>query len=311
MVSIETIIAKARRDGIDIDEPTAIEWAAEALEFIGAVTQYEEAVAFVEVKDFRAAMPPGLTHVIQIARNRCFTAEESCPATILEEVAEENDTVDFVPLDCNGMPVAEYDLAYYRPYADLIWEYQGWQTSSFYNRCFEPVRLSHHTFFNTIVCTEQNEAIKSFYQTAPDSYTIQDPYFILSFQEGQIAVAYRRVKTDERGWPLIPDEVSYKEAITRYYRYKMAQRKYDEMMDNATLNYLSKAEQDYHWYVKMAGNKELMVKGIDGYQDLLDQKSYLIPRVHRYYGFFGRTNLPEDRHFNGVFWRRTATLPYI
>lgn len=295
MVSIDTIISKARRDGISIDEVTAVEWAAEALDFIGVVTQYEEALAFIEVKDYMAPMPQGLTHVIQLARNRCFTKETSCPAQIIEELTEDT-TQNFVPIDCNGTPVAEYEMAYYRPYYDLIYEYTGWTQGNYYNRCFSPIRLSHHTFFNTIVCQETSEDIKRFYQDAPESYTIKEPYFVLSFQEGQIAVAYRRVKVDERGWPMVPDNVSYREAIVRYYRYKLAQQKYDEKMDNASLNYMMKAEQDYHWYVKQAANQALMPKGIDGHEDLTQQRSYLMPRVHRYTDFFGRMNHPESRN---------------
>lgn len=288
MVSIDTLLSKVKRDGLTVDEATAVEWIAEALDFIGVVTQYEQAVAFIEVKDYQAPIPQGLTHVTQLARNNCFVKEESCPAQIVEELSE--DTVqNFVPIDCNGTPVAEYEMAFYRPFANLIYEYEGWSNSGYYTRCFSPIRLSHHTFFNTIVCQED------FVQPSVDSYTINHPYFILSFQEGQIAVSYRRVKVDERGFPMIPNYVSYQEACVRYIRYKQAQMKYDEKMDNATLNYLTRADQEWQWMCKQAGNQALMVKGVDGYQDLLDQKSNLMPRLHRYSDFFENLNRPESR----------------
>ncbi len=288
MVSIDTLLSKVKRDGLTVDEATAVEWIAEALDFIGVVTQYEQAVAFIEVKDYQAPIPQGLTHVVQLARNNCFVKEESCPAQIVEELTE--DTVqNFVPISCDGTPVAEYEMAYYRPFANLIYEYSGWSNSGYYTRCFSPIRLSHHTFFNTIVCQED------FVQPSVDSYTINHPYFILSFQEGQIAVSYRRVKVDERGWPMVPDDVSYREAIVRYFRYKLAQQKYDEKMDNASLNYLTKADQDWVWYCAQAGNKAMMPSGVDGYQDLLDQKSNLMPRLHRYSDFFENLNRPESR----------------
>ena len=145
MISIDTIISKARRDGLTVDEATAVEWIAEALDFIGVVTQYEQAVAFIEVKDYQAPIPQGLTHVVQLARNNCFVKEESCPAQIVEELSE--DTVqNFVPIDCQGTPVAEYEMAFYRPFANLIYEHSGWSNSGYYTRCFSPIRLSHHTF---------------------------------------------------------------------------------------------------------------------------------------------------------------------
>lgn len=296
MVSVENILSKARRDlSFSIDEPTAIEWIAECLDHIGVIGQYEEAIAFIEVKDFMAPMPQGLTHVIQLARNRCFVKETSCPAQIVEELTEGTEQ-NYVPIDCQGTPVAEYEMAYYRPFANLIYEYSGWTQGNYYNRCFSPIRLSHHTFFNTIVCQETSEDIKRFYQDAPESYTIKEPYFVLSFQEGQIAVAYRRVKVDERGYPLVPDDITYREAATRYFRYKVAQLKVDNDTSNAAMNYLMRAEQDWQWACKVAANKAMMMKGIDGHEDLTQQRSYLMPRVHRYTDFFGRLNHPESRN---------------
>jgi len=67
-------------------------------------------------------------------------------------------------------------------------------------------------------------------------------------------------------------------------------------MDNATLNYMTKADQEWNWYCKQAGNSMLMPKGIDGHEDLTQQRSYLMPRVHRYTDFFGRLNHPESRN---------------
>jgi len=65
MVSIDTLLSKVKRDGLTVDEATAVEWIAEALDFIGVVTQYEQAVAFIEVKDYQAPIPQGLTHFQQ------------------------------------------------------------------------------------------------------------------------------------------------------------------------------------------------------------------------------------------------------
>jgi hypothetical protein len=303
---INTILSKVSRDlSLDVDPASVIEWTAEALDLIGAAAQYEEAVAFIEVENHRAAIPGGMTHVIQIARNTCFSKETTCPLEVVVTAPEaSNDTVNYVPLDCNGLPIAEYDLMYYRPYYDLVYEYQGWiGRNPYYRSCFQPVRLSQHTFFNTIVCQENSEYIKDYYQRAVDSYTIQDPYFILSFQEGQIAVAYRRVKTDANGYPMVPDMASYREAITRYIRYKMALKRYDTDPTGAASNYLDRADRDWHWYARQSGNLALMPKTLDEHQDRLDSSNYLLPQTQRYYGFFGKMNMPENRTWNGTWFR--------
>ena len=52
--SINRILDKLRRDlGIDdLSETDVIEWAGEALEAIDAVTQFEDALSFIEVNNF-------------------------------------------------------------------------------------------------------------------------------------------------------------------------------------------------------------------------------------------------------------------
>ena len=64
-----SIINKVYRDtGTDevINTADAVEWAAEALELIGAAFSYQEKVEVVPVKDYRAKLPLGL-HYIQTA----------------------------------------------------------------------------------------------------------------------------------------------------------------------------------------------------------------------------------------------------
>ena len=73
-VSIYRILDKLRRD-LRMDELSVsdvIEWSAEALEAIGAVTQYEDAIAFIEIKNYTCCIPNGTYQIKQVARNNCF-----------------------------------------------------------------------------------------------------------------------------------------------------------------------------------------------------------------------------------------------
>jgi hypothetical protein len=68
--SIKAILSKVRRDYTDsIDEADVIEWVGEALDAIHIRNNYEEAVAFIEVKNYEVLIPNGLANIIQIARN--------------------------------------------------------------------------------------------------------------------------------------------------------------------------------------------------------------------------------------------------
>ena len=73
-----------------------------------------------------------------------------------------------IPLDADGLPITDYDVAYYRPYYDLQWEYSPWVSSQYYKQNYTPVRLADNTFFNSVVCREKDIP----YNSCPDEYTI-------------------------------------------------------------------------------------------------------------------------------------------
>jgi len=306
-VSINRILGKLRRDFgslENINESDVIEWTAEALQAIGAITIYEEAVAFIEVRNHQCELPNGLHAIIQLARNTCFDDVKKCglcPSEIIiatEEVSETNAPIP-VPIDCNGKPIQDYELAYYRPYFDLRDETGYYASSYLYNNCFSTIRLSNHSFFNSIVCSNPEQ--DKLYQEGSgmfDEYTIINGDTLrFSFKEGQIVLSYVRQQLDEDGYPMIPDHYAYTTAITKYIVMKLMEREFYSNRDGS-VGKLQKAEQDCHWYCKQARNRAMMPKGVDAWQNILEQRNYMLPRINRYYGFFGKMSRPESRKFN-------------
>lgn len=297
-VSIDRIFAKLYRDlPLDnISEEDVIEWTGEALEFIGAVSLYEEAVAFIEVKNHQCEIPKGLHSIIQIAKNndRNIRDDRFCPKEVIEELDPTVPEGPMIPvaIDCQGMPENAYDVAYYRPYFDFRYEYAGWSNSRHYQR-YTPVRLSNNVFFNDLVCREQGVCYGS------DEYTIiQKQYLRFSFKEGIVAVAYTRQMLDEEtGYPMIPDQVSAITAITKYVTLRLMERLFYAGKEGSASK-VQKAEADWHHYCGQARSYAMMPKGVDEYQNLLDQRSYMLPDHNKYYGFFGNLSAPEIRKFN-------------
>lgn len=327
--SINTLLSKIYRDfGATINNYDAIEWAAEALEFIGANPYYVETVAFINVKDHQAEIPNGFHAVLQIARNNKWTKEtlnsgdklknNICPSSIVvkkdincPECAENCDEItalsdkdcehidcyqpEGVPIDCNGKLITDYDVAYYRPYFDVQWESHLWGNSTLYKQQFTPVRLSDHSFFNSLVC--QEEGFETIYQNCRDEYTIIASSILrFSFKEGQIALSYLKQPLDPEGLPLIPDNVIFTTAIVKYIVLKMLERKsYSNTLLNKGL--LIKAEQDWHWYCSQAKNDAMMPKTIDDFENLKDQFQHRITNKNHYNNFFGKLSYPEKvRH---------------
>lgn len=300
--NIYRLLDKFRRDSaLQVEEADFIEWAGEALQAIGTAQALEECVAYIEVENHECSIPTGLNYVLQIAINNC---EPVTASSITETTTTTETSGQPVPLDCNGTPITDYELAYYRPYFDLIYEYQGWTANPYFQQCFTPVRLADNTFFKTVVCQEQNPSIQQLYQSSIYEYSLMDPYIRFSFKEGQIALAFLRTKVDDNGYPMIPDHYSVNEAITRYVRYKLFQKQYDMSSEPHIERKFMKAESDWQWYCGQAGNHLMMPKTIDDMEDLTQARTYLLPRQYSYYNFFGRRNQIERKTWDRFETRR-------
>lgn len=291
--TLDRVFNKLYRDlGLEeISEADVIDWTGEVLEHIGVVNMLEEHVAFVEVKNHKAELPTNLVDIIQVARNNAYSpttkgvcynevkeciVEDTCPECPIDVPAQ-----NFVPVDCYGRVIGDYEVAYYRPFFDLQYEYYLWGNSTLYSQNFSPVRLSNKTFFGSMVCEENPQL----YSGSRDEYTISGNNLVLSFKEGQVAIAYHSFPLDpDTGYPMIPDEVSVIQAIVSYITYKYMQRLWYLGREGYGDKY-RQAETDYHWYIDQAKTKLFGPYGIDDFQDLLDQKTFM-PNMSKYNQFF-------------------------
>ena len=312
-VTVDTILSKYLRDfrGNELNEDDAIEWIGEALGHMKMATLSEEAIAFLEIKNYQAELPNGLHYIIQVAKNNAWTPTEKTvctPQIIIEELEPENasecpdcqqPSIPPVLLDCQGEPIGDTEIAYYRPYFDLQYEYLGWVHSKSFRTKFTPVRLANHTFFNTLVCpNKDSNGLYNNTNYLADEYTIVEDQLRFSFKEGLVAVAYLRSKVDlETGYPLVPDDESAKAAITYYLSWKVKEREAFNHREGA-MQLAQVAEARWLKYIKQFRNKAKMPWGTDEYEDLMEQGNYLLPRNKRYFGFFGKLGRAEDRIFN-------------
>lgn len=323
--SVDTIFAKFSRDlrGTDLHESDVIEWIGEALSFLKVSEIHEEAVAFIEVTNHKAEVPNGFQDVIQIARynNWMGPTQDLSPCKIIDNIPNEeinehnqcgcghsignhtNHDRKYIITDCQGNIIdGEENISYFRPRFDLKWEYEGWMRSYYYRNNYTPVRLANHSFLNTVVCTELDEDVKDLYKSSLDEYTIVGGFPVrelrFSFKEGYIAMAYHRSMIDpETGYPLIPDDISHITAISYYIKWKLAERFRWDGREGFTKE-AEDAEQKWLKYVRQAINKSKMPKGVDQYQNMMEQSMYLIPRTRKYHGFFGSLGREENRIFN-------------
>ncbi len=306
--TMDRIFTKVLRDlpGSEVDEVDIIEWTGEALEFINAIRAKEEAVAFLKVKNYQTEIPTNLHNIIQIALNTMVEDPET-EAVVNEEEDEvlEPETDYPVCIDSCGMPYDDYDVAYYRPYFDLQYEYYGWRGTTAYQRCYVPVRLSNHVFFNSLVCsqdgtdcgaTDIDGDVTGIYHTKTPEYTvIAGKVLRFNFEKGLIALAYNRNMQDENGLPMIPDNISFTTAIVSYIIMRQMKRELYTGRDGAR-GKLNEANKDWNWYVKQASNKSLIPQGVDELENIKNQRNYIIPRRNVYQNYFGNLNNKEIKN---------------
>lgn len=306
-VTIDRVLNKFYRSirNTELAENDLIEWAGEALDFLSIYQNQEKAVAFVEVKDFKAPVPLRLLSVLQLAKDNQWSKDTCetnyCTKKVVNDCANSavvgNEIFEPLVLDCNGKLLNDVDLVYYRPYFDLKWEWDlGQDDRLFSSSRYTPIRLSNHQLFNTLVCKSKQDRIIN----CVDEYTINgttEKVFTFSFREGYVLINYMRIAVDsETGYPLIPDDISALTAIDYYIKWKIAEYYFWENREGSASN-VDYNEKRWLKYVKQAKNKAKMPKTIDEYQNLLDQAYHMIPRHKSYYGFFGNVGRADTSRF--------------
>lgn len=264
-ISLETVLAKHSRElrGLKIHENDAIEWAGEALGFMKIATVSEEALLFVPVTNHQIDLPGNLQNIIQVAMHN----DTTMAASMIQD-----------SVDATGDQI------------NLQWDYLDWYNLS-RGTGWKPVPLADHTFFNSIVCTEQDPRIKALYAQCKDEYTIVQSGMIrklrFSFKEGYVAVAYNRHPCDkETGYPMIPDNEYAINAINYYMTWKFWERYFWEGREGSQAK-MQYANQQWEKYIRRFKGHAMMPFGVDGYENLKNQSNYLMPRRNSTQNFFG------------------------
>lgn len=126
-----------------------------------------------------------------------------------------------------------------------------------------------------------------YYLSNGDSFKIEKGWIKTSFKEGTISIKYNSIETDENGLPLIPDDESYKEAITSYIKMKYFYKK--AIKEDRFRWFYQDAEEKWNKYCNQAGTKAMMP---DVFTLENIKRNYLsfIPKMNSYSNFFNDLN---------------------
>ena len=137
-----------------------------------------------------------------------------------------------------------------------------------------------------------NTALGTKYKSEAVTYSLSNDFVTLSVKTGKICMSYLSIALDDDGFPLIPDEISYKEAIKWYLTHRLdyiGWRK-GEIQDKV----FQKTEQEYLWYIGQASSKAKMPDP-DQMSNLKNQLLRLKPKINEEDGFYKFLSNSEER----------------
>jgi hypothetical protein len=280
-ISSKVIIRKIMRDinpnGDNwIDD--AIEWIGEALEHIGSASQLELKQCVITVKNHKAALPIDLYYINQVALN--YTEEG---VIIQNQIDTLLDRLDHI---INGGANYNYTVNEINSRLHVL-ESQFMQDHnlSVLTKCAT-------TFPKTDDCpdcvNDNGLRIQCYYTEADKIKT--------SFSDGRICLSYMAFPIDDECYPMVPDDISFKEAMFWYVYKKMLLGNMNPSVNGIGYEY---ADMQWKFYCTQARNNA-NYPDIDQYESFMDQWVRLIPNINRHSeGFAGlnvRESLSRDEH---------------
>lgn len=247
--SVYTILEKLYRDydhQEELDIWDVVEWAAEALELIGAGQQYEKRVAELEIKNSMSPLPCNF-HSQPIAsykgRPMNYATGSFAPLIINPEDSSEN-VINGFPVSGDNFPATE------------------------------------------------NSSSEISDKQIPNTFYVRDGVFVTNIPEGVVVLEYRGTKVDNEGFPMIPDNQYYREAITTYCQMKIDRR--DWRKKRISKEVYAESKQDWQWFCGGARGSANM-PNLSYSEAIKDQWVKLRPNQNAYQTFYSDQTLREMR----------------
>ena len=235
----------------------------EALEHIGATPQLDTKNCVLTVADYKVILPNDFYLMNQVAVNTSISTNISSEIDTISDKMDEIKTL----LDENP----DQDL-----YADL--RELAARMIVLENMYFKeedgmtPIPYGTGTFMKSEDCTECSENFLT------DWYIVENGYIKTSFESGKICVSYKAFPIDEDCYPMIPDDVSYREAMFWYVYKQMLLGGFDKPNNKIDYNF---ADQKWRYYCTQARNSA-NYPDIDRMESFMNQWVRLIPNINRY-----------------------------
>lgn len=223
--SVKRVIAKVLTD-LDLKEgdhriSDMIEWAGEALEKIGAFPSLITKVLgkggdhLLEIEDYQAKLPMDFHSLIQVAYSTA-QAGPFYPMRSSTGAFDHGDSIDVTPenTDVSDVTSTSALIALAMALYDETYEEALVRVNS-----DEATRIMLNAL---IVDSGRLPVPDGVLNTTYDyTYFIKPGYIQTNIRDGYLMVSYKAMPTDDDGYPMIPDDASFMEAIYWYITMKL------------------------------------------------------------------------------------------
>ena len=287
-ISSKAVIRKVFRDLKPQDDnwiEDAIEWIGEALEHIGSATQLSQKQCVLNVSNHKILMPTDLYYINQVAINNSVSPTSSNELnTLTTKVKDLKQSI--VDAQAAGLEYSSTTSVLNDINARIVVIENIYFKNS---NQLQPLQYGASTFHKSMHCEGCVNENTSYEET----YIIDSDYIKTSFESGQICLSYTAFPTDEDCYPLVPDDISFKEALF-WYIYKKILLSFTSAPETKRngIDYTF-AEQQWKYYCTQARNAA-NYPDIDRYESFMNQWVRLIPNINRHDTAFEQLNTRED-----------------
>lgn len=163
--------------------------------------------------------------------------------------------------------------------------------------CFIPMVYSSDTFHRYI-----NNADSNPYNLSTLSYTVNDDYIFTNFEKGFLLIDSKNIAVDEDGFPKIPDDIKFVNAVKFHIMWKLAFLRMMEGKISAQAYQIIERDRDF--YIGAAQTRSQM-PSIDQMESLKNNWIRMIPKINQHADNFKTASIEEKRyiHNNGSYYR--------
>ena len=271
----------------------AIEWIGEALEHIGASPQLCRKQCVVDIKDHKACLPGDLYYINQVAVNSCVSSSVDTQIdTVVNQIETLNSNIvtysnQLITNTVTGADLNDIRIASNNQLRDLNVNLEVLTNMYFTGgSCLSPLQYGATTFHASIHCDGcVNENIRY-----KDTYIIDCDHIKTSFATGKVCISYMAFPIDEECYPLVPDDISYREAMFWYIYKKLVLSGTPGRNPKIGYEYAEQMWQVYCTQARNAAN----YPDIDRYESFMNQWVRLVPDINAHNSFFETLNDREQ-----------------